>query len=93
MSCWCIGDSVSVTIPETSALTLCLLRLPSPPLVDYELLEKLGEAFSMEKNEKGYKQLPDQVRMIQGDGIDHESLAVICALLVENGWSINNIIH
>lgn len=62
-----------------------------PPLVDYELLEKLGEAFSMEKNEKGYKQLPDQVRMIQGDGIDHESLAVICALLVENGWSINNI--
>jgi nicotinamide phosphoribosyltransferase len=62
-----------------------------PSLVDYELLERLGAAFSMEKNDKGYKELPPQLRIIQGDGIDHESLAMICALLEEQNWSINNI--
>jgi nicotinamide phosphoribosyltransferase len=62
-----------------------------PSLIDYELLERLGTAFSAEKNDKGYKELPKQVRMIQGDGIDHESLALICGLLVDKGWSINNI--
>jgi len=62
-----------------------------PALIDYSLLEKLGAAFSMERNEKGYKELPAQLRMIQGDGIDHESLAVICALLEDQGWSLNNI--
>jgi len=62
-----------------------------PALIDYELLERLGSAFSMNKNDKGYKELPPQLRMIQGDGIDHESLAVICALLADLGWSINNI--
>jgi nicotinamide phosphoribosyltransferase len=62
-----------------------------PALIDLSLLVKLGEAFSAEKNDKGYKELPPQLRMIQGDGIDHESLAVICALLEDQGWSMNNI--
>ena len=32
-----------------------------------------------------------QVRVIQGDGIDFESLQLICAVLADKEWSINNI--
>ena len=62
-----------------------------PALIDLSLLEKLKQVFDIVKNEKGYLELPPQVRIIQGDGIDYESLAVICALLEDQKWSLNNI--
>lgn len=64
-----------------------------PCLIDLRMLEKLGApgAFNATENEKGFKVLPPQIRTIQGDGIDYESLTLICAILAEQGWSLSNI--
>ena len=62
-----------------------------PPLIDLGVLERLGAAFGAPENDKGYKELPPQIRMIQGDGISFESLIVILAVLESQRWSINNI--
>ena len=39
-----------------------------------EVLNTLGAAFGHTTNEKGFRVLPDQVRVIQGDGITRHSL-------------------
>ena len=55
------------------------------------VLNALGEAFGFTVNSKGYKVLPDQVRMIQGDGINYETLVAIIDSINANGWSTDNI--
>ena len=62
-----------------------------PLEVDLKLLEKLGEKFGYETNEKGYKVLDPHVRIIQGDGIDIVMLERILEHLKVNGWSADNI--
>lgn len=51
------------------------------------LLEKVGYTV----NKKGYKVLPDHVRVIQGDGIDINDIKEILAILEENDISAENI--
>lgn len=55
------------------------------------VLEVLGERFGTCKNAKGFKVLPDCVRVIQGDGIDDESIGEILEMMQSNGWSADNI--
>lgn len=62
-----------------------------PKTIDLKILELLGEKFGTTKNEKGFKELPPQVRIIQGDGIKYETLIEILDHLKKNGWSGNNI--
>lgn len=52
------------------------------------LLDKFG--FSL--NEKGYKVLPPQVRVIQGDGISYQSIPEIYAALQQAGISAENLV-
>lgn len=56
-----------------------------------QVLEALGGAFGYTVNSKGFKVLPDQVRVIQGDGINYEMLKTILARITEMGWSTDNI--
>jgi len=42
-------------------------------------------------NDKGYKVLPDHIRMIQGDGIDLESIREILSEVMFAGYSVDNI--
>ncbi len=62
-----------------------------PVKVVVEVLNALGKAFGYSTNAKGYKVLPDQVRVIQGDGINYESLSQILAAMASAGWSADNI--
>ena len=55
------------------------------------VIEMLGEAFGIQTNSKGFKVLPDCIRVIQGDGITPEDIQAILALLEETGWSGENI--
>lgn len=55
------------------------------------ILNILGEQFGYTMNEKGYKVLPDQIRVIQGDGINHESINLICETIINSGWSVDNV--
>ncbi|XP_021323615.2 nicotinamide phosphoribosyltransferase [Danio rerio] len=55
------------------------------------VLEILGEMFPPLENSKGYKVLPPYIRVIQGDGIDIDSLQDILEGIKKHGWSIENI--
>lgn len=56
----------------------------------FEILEKnLGPEVTT--NTKGFKVLPPYLRVIQGDGIDMESMEVILKCLTDRGWSASNI--
>ena len=62
-----------------------------PPTVVIDVLNALGNVFGTETNDKGYKELPRVVRVIQGDGIDAKMCTKIMLAMVQKGWSINNI--
>lgn len=85
------GKSLKNLVMERNGTLVIRPDSGPPALVDLELLNKLGEVFGYTVNSKGYKELPPQVRIIQGDGIDYISLGMICQVLTDNDWSINNI--
>jgi len=62
-----------------------------PPTMVIAVLESLGKAFGYSTNAKGFKVLPDQVRVIQGDGINYEMLETILYRMEDAGWSADNI--
>eukprot|EP00048_Salpingoeca_helianthica_P005776 m.91413 g.91413 ORF g.91413 m.91413 type:complete len:497 (+) comp13735_c1_seq1:214-1704(+) len=62
-----------------------------PPEVVVKCLHLLGAAFGTTTNANGYKLLPPFIRIIQGDGIDGESLEWILFHIVKFGWSSENV--
>lgn len=62
-----------------------------PKTIDLKILQLLGEKFGVIENDKGYKELPPQIRIIQGDGIKYETIIEILDHLKKEGWSGNNI--
>ena len=55
------------------------------------LLNTLGSRFDCLTNDKGYRVLPPQVRLIQGDGIQRDTLAAILDSVMNAGWSADNL--
>lgn len=55
------------------------------------LLNLLGKYFGFTVNAKGFKLLPEYVRVIQGDSIDEVSLVEIAAAIEAAGWSLDNV--
>ena len=62
-----------------------------PPAVVGDILDILGKQFGYTVNEKGYKVLPPQVRVIQGDGIDYTMTRAILTTMKLKNWSTDNI--
>ncbi|BAV08673.1 nicotinamide phosphoribosyltransferase [Filimonas lacunae] len=56
------------------------------------VFEILFERFGYTINEKGYRVLPPQVRVIQGDGINIDSIRTIYSALKLNGISAENLV-
>lgn len=54
-------------------------------------LNILADRFGCELNQKGYKVLDPHVRLIQGDGINHEMIKKILGNMRQYGWSADNI--
>lgn len=57
-----------------------------------KVFELLFDRFGFTTNSKGYRVLPKQVRVIQGDGIDYESIQSIYQALTSNGISAENLL-
>ncbi|MBI3440685.1 MAG: nicotinate phosphoribosyltransferase [Proteobacteria bacterium] len=55
-------------------------------------LKILDEKFGCTVNKKGYKVLPPCVRVLQGDGIDIDSLKNILKAIKENGYAAENLV-
>jgi len=62
-----------------------------PKVSVLKCLTWLSEAFGYTVNSKGYKVLPNCVRVIQGDGITMQSLPDIVNFILGKGYSIDNI--
>lgn len=58
--------------------------------VSQNCLELLGKHFGYSVNNKGYKVLPNQVRVLWGDGIDLTGIDTILKVSKQNGWSSEN---
>lgn len=54
------------------------------------LWEKFGEYGHV--NSKGYRVLPPQIRVIQGDGVNYNSIKEILTMLAKRGYSTENIV-
>lgn len=62
-----------------------------PKDVILKVVEILGEKFGCEINAKGFKVLNPKVRVIQGDGVEYNSIQSILGNLRVNGWSADNV--
>lgn len=62
----------------------------NPPEVVLECLQRLDKHFGHAVNEKGYKVL-NHVRVIQGDGIDHQMIRAILFTITMAGYSADNV--
>ncbi|MEO0376530.1 MAG: nicotinate phosphoribosyltransferase [Cyanobacteria bacterium P01_A01_bin.17] len=61
-----------------------------PKTVVMRCLHLLEEAFGTVKNTKGYKVL-QHVRLIQGDGMDPQSIAEVLEAMMQQGYSSSNV--
>ncbi len=62
-----------------------------PKEVVLKVISILGEKLGYTTNAKGYKVLNPHIRVIQGDGVNYESITEILETLKTNGWSADNI--
>jgi nicotinamide phosphoribosyltransferase len=63
-----------------------------PIMTLQKIFELLFHTFGYTINSKGYKVLPPQVRVIQGDGIDYGMIKNIYAMLARNKIAANNLV-
>lgn len=62
-----------------------------PVMTPVRVIEKLGEKFGYTFNKKGYKVLHPSVRVIQGDGMNLQTIRFLVEHVTMSGWSIDNI--
>ena len=55
------------------------------------VLEILGTAFGTTQTEKGFKLMPPQIRVIQGDGVSYESIGTIMESMASAGRAADNL--
>lgn len=63
----------------------------SPLYMVMMTIDKLDKAFGHTVNSKGFKVL-NNVRVVQGDGVDYDSIKEIIEYIVMSGYSIDNIV-
>jgi len=61
------------------------------PGIVLQVLEKLAGKFPTTETSTGHKLLPPTIRVIQGDGIDINSLEVILDAMKKAGWAADNL--
>jgi nicotinamide phosphoribosyltransferase len=79
---------------EVLASGACVVVRPDsgdPENVPVEVVKHLWDAYGGTTNEKGYKVLHPAVRVIQGDGIDVDTIKIILKNLLDAGFSADNI--
>lgn len=86
---WC-----SELLEEVRESGGCIVIRPDsgdPPSVVLKCLQSLERKLGMTKNMRGFKLLPPYFRLIQGDGINIDSLAEILRVVTQAGYSASNL--
>lgn len=85
------GDKLKQEVIDSGATIVVRPDSGHPATVVLEVLELLAEQFGTTTNDKGYKVLPECIRVIQGDGINYESIKEIIATFEAAGFSADNV--
>jgi nicotinamide phosphoribosyltransferase len=84
------GTALKDEIIKSGATVVIRPDSGHPPTVVLKTIQLLDEKFGHTINSKGFKVL-NNVRVIQGDGINEHSIQEIIDVLLENNYSISNI--
>lgn len=85
------GGELRQKIIDSGATLVVRPDSGDPTIVPVQVVELLGEKFGHTVNSKGFKVLPDCVRVIQGDGINYQTIPVILDNLSKAGWAADNL--
>jgi nicotinamide phosphoribosyltransferase len=84
------GTELRQQVIDSGATVVIRPDSGDPVEVNRKLVEILGEKFGYTKNAKGFKVL-NNVRLIQGDGINELTVRSILGAFMAMGWSADNI--
>ena len=84
------GDALKQEVIDSGAVVVIRPDSGNPPEVVLRCLQILDSKFGGVYNSKGFKVL-NNVKVIQGDGINEESIKLILETLMADGYSASNI--
>lgn len=90
-----LGDDAKASIVNRDGVFVVRPDSGPPVRSVLKVLAALEQVFGSTLNAKGYRVLPDYVRVIQGDGINDEMIGQILSAMMtegEHGWSADNIV-
>lgn len=85
------GGDLHQMVKDSGATLVIRPDSGDPTIVPVEVVELLMSKVGYTVNSKGYKVLPDYYRVIQGDGIDGDSIRTILENMKAKGLSASNI--
>lgn len=85
------GEQLRQEVIESGATVVVRPDSGDPTVVPVECIELLMERVGYETNSKGYRVLPSSFRVIQGDGINVDTIRVILENMKAKGLSASNI--
>ncbi|MGD0674922.1 MAG: nicotinate phosphoribosyltransferase [Polyangiaceae bacterium] len=87
---WC-GPRLHAMVKRSGGKLVIRPDSGSPAEVDLKCLQILDRKLGTRRNTKGYKLLPSYFGLLQGDGINDETLPEILHAIVSRGYSASNI--
>lgn len=84
------GGALRQEVIDSGATVVIRPDSGDPATVVLKCMQILGDRFGYVRNKKGYKVL-NNVRIIQGDGVNADSIAKILVTLLGDSWSATNI--
>lgn len=86
-----IGGGLLAKVKESGATVVIRPDSGDPTVIPVQIIDLIAKKYGYTVNSKGYKVLPPEVRVIQGDGITPETLEIILKNLEAHGYSASNI--
>jgi nicotinamide phosphoribosyltransferase len=84
------GEELRQKVIDSGATVVIRPDSGDPVSVNVKLIQILGEKFGYTTNTKGFRIL-NNVRLIQGDGVNELTIRSILGAFMANGWSADNI--
>jgi nicotinamide phosphoribosyltransferase len=85
------GQELRQQVIDSGATVVIRPDSGDPVVVNRKLIEILGQRFGYTVNSKGFKVM-NNVRLIQGEGVNELSIESILGAFMANGWSADNIV-
>jgi nicotinamide phosphoribosyltransferase len=85
------GEKLKQQVIESGATLVIRPDSGDPVSVLHKVFKLLAKNFPTRLNNKGYRMLPPYLRVIQGDGVDFDSILTILEMLKQGQWSADNI--